>query len=131
MVGEKMKILICGDRNYNDFEAMECYLAEFPITCDEPLFIISGGCRGADKLAERYCKKWKIPFKEYPADWDTYGKRAGPIRNRQMLDADPDIVIAFHQNLHKSKGTIDTIKEANKRGIEVRVVSQIERDPDE
>lgn len=63
-----------------------------------------------------------IPF---PAEWEKYGKSAGPIRNRQMLDENPDLVIAFHDDIESSKGTKDCIKEAEKRGIEVQLISKI------
>ena len=56
----------------------------------------------------------------FPADWDTYGKQAGFIRNIQMLDEKPDLVIAFQKNA--SRGTQHTINEARKRGIPVEVI---------
>ena len=61
-------------------------------------------------------------IKRFPADWTKFGTKAGPIRNREMLDLQPDLVIAFHRNLKKSKGTIDTVMEANRRGIPVWLI---------
>ena len=45
-----------------------------------------------------------------PADWKKYGKSAGPIRNREMLKMDPDIVLIFHDDPKNSKGTKDCVK---------------------
>lgn len=57
-----------------------------------------------------------FPVERYPADWERYGKRAGPIRNRKMLDQGPDLVVAFGGD----KGTADCVREARRRGIAVR-----------
>lgn len=55
---------------------------------------------------------------DFPADWERNGRAAGPIRNRQMLDGKPDLVIAFPGG----KGTADMVAEAKRRGIAVREV---------
>lgn len=55
-----------------------------------------------------------LPF---PADWSRYGRAAGPIRNRQMLDQKPSLVLAFHSDIAHSKGTADTVREAQRRRI--------------
>jgi hypothetical protein len=60
-----------------------------------------------------------LPF---PADWNTHGKAAGPIRNRQMLkEGKPDVVLAFHEDLGRSKGTADMVRAAKAAGIAVKV----------
>ena len=115
-----MKILICGDRNWNDFKKVEEKLNEF--NCAEDI-IITGGCRGADKIAEYLGKKKGFKVEVYPADWLKYGKGAGPIRNKQMLDLGPDRVIAFHSNIDESRGTKNCITQAAKKEIPVEVIA--------
>jgi hypothetical protein len=62
---------------------------------------------------------WPEPQK-HPADWNKYGKRAGPIRNRSMFDSEqPELVIALHNDLAKSKGTADMVQYAESKGCEV------------
>ena len=63
------------------------------------------------------------------AEWQRYGKGAGPRRNDNMLNEHPALVIAFHNDLAKSKGTADTVRKAQKRGIAVRVVTTREEEP--
>lgn len=46
--------------------------------------LISGGSKGADYLAEIYAKERNIPIKIFPAKWDTYGNKAGYLRNVKM-----------------------------------------------
>jgi hypothetical protein len=58
----------------------------------------------------------------FPADWNRFGPAAGPIRNRLMLDENPDLVIAFHSDLSNSRGTADTVTEARSRKITAEVI---------
>jgi len=67
--------------------------------------IVSGGATGADALAESYAKLRDIPIQVFPADWDTHGRAAGPIRNRQIVKAS-DLIVAFWDG--KSPGTRST-----------------------
>ena len=63
------------------------------------LLLINGAAKGADEASTEWAKMNDIPYVEYPADWERYGKSAGYIRNKQMLDeAKPDWVIAFPGN---------------------------------
>ena len=115
-----MKILVCGGRDFDDWgrftEVMESHLPEETID-----LVIQGGAKGADFLAKVWAKYENIPCDEYPADWQAHGKRAGHIRNQEMLDKGrPDWVIAFPGG----RGTADMIQRAERAGVPVRDVSQ-------
>jgi hypothetical protein len=101
-----MKILVCGDRNWNDYNYISRILDPYKnkIEC-----LIEGGARGVDSLAAQWAIKNNIKLIEVKAEWDKYKKAAGPIRNREMLKYRPDLVIAFHDNIEKSKGTKDML----------------------
>lgn len=61
-----------------------------------------------------------IPVEEYPANWDKWGPKAGPIRNSEMLEkGKPDMIWAFHDYLDTSKGTKDMVKKAATAGVSV------------
>jgi hypothetical protein len=81
--------------------------------------IIHGAARGADMIAAEFAASCCFDAVAFPADWRTYGKRAGILRNLQMLDEAPDLVIAFQRN--GSRGTQHTIDEARRRKIPVEV----------
>ena len=84
--------------------------------------IIQGEARGADLIAKSVARAQGCPIECYPADWAQYGKAAGPIRNKQMLDeGKPDLVLAFSEDIGSSRGTANMVMQARKRGIEVRV----------
>ena len=58
--------------------------------------MIAGGARGADTFAEEWAKAAGLPCTVYQAYWKGLGRKAGPIRNRRMLDEGlPDLVVAF------------------------------------
>jgi hypothetical protein len=57
--------------------------------------IIHGDARGADRIGRDWGNHHKLNVVPFPADWDTHGKSAGPIRNQLMLDQKPDFVITF------------------------------------
>lgn len=48
--------------------------------------IVSGGASGIDAYAKDMAERYNLSFKEFPADWNTHGRAAGPIRNRQMAE---------------------------------------------
>lgn len=82
--------------------------------------VMHGGARGPDRLAGAYAESLGFEVEEYRADWKGLGKRAGIIRNLDMLDAGPELVIAFWDG--ESAGTKHTITEARKRGIPVEEI---------
>jgi hypothetical protein len=114
------KIIICGDRNYTNRDKI--YIAMIGFFCDEEFLLIEGGATGADSLAKDCAIQIGIPYKEFPADWNKYGKRAGPIRNKQMLDENPELVVGFHSDIKNSKGTKHMISIAEKKGIKTMVI---------
>lgn len=116
-----MKVLVCGDRHWKDrkylFERLDEMHRLYGFT-----EIIEGCARGADRLAEEWSEERGIHLSHFPADWDQFGKPAGPIRNRRMLiEGRPDMVVAFHTALQQSKGTKDMVEIARKAGVQTHV----------
>ena len=121
------RIIIAGSREFNDYEKMLKTLDELGVhlmNTIDPIEIISGHANGADKLGERFAKAYGYPLVVFPAEWDKYGKAAGPIRNEQMAkyaaEADRGILIAFP--IDESRGTRNMIKLAKQYGLEVDVI---------
>lgn len=108
-----MRILVCGGRDFNNDSLITKTLNQH--ICDN-LTIIEGGAKGADLGALHWARHNDIPVETYRADWDKYGKRAGYIRNVQMLnEGKPDLVIAFPGG----KGTQMMINLAEAAGVPV------------
>src|SRR5258708_3563686 len=108
-----MKLAIVGSRNFNNYELLKGYIVDNYNNID---LIISGGAMGADSLAERFARENNIETRITKPDWKLYGKRAGAIRNLEIVKAS-DEVLAFWDG--SSKGTEITINMANKNNKKV------------
>lgn len=106
-----MRVLVCGGRKYGDAAEVNRALNELPVS-----LVIEGGASGADLLAKLWAQSNCVPCETYEADWDKYGKTAGPIRNQRMIDeGKPEVVVA----LPGGPGTADMVRRARAAGIKV------------
>lgn len=125
-------VLVTGDREWDDLQEVYTWLDRF----DSIKLVVHGTARGADHLAEDWARTREVPYLGVPAEWTKRGKAAGPIRNSAMLsfvhmieqaqgkDSVKVQVLAFHENIKKSKGTKDMIKKADKEGYDVYLVDK-------
>ena len=117
------RIVVAGSRGFTDYTLLRENLDALLGETSGDVELISGHAAGADQLAERYAQERNIPITVMRPDWKTYGRAAGPVRNKQMLDYASEgspLVIAFWDG--KSKGTKNTIDTAQKMGISIKVV---------
>jgi hypothetical protein len=111
-----LRVIVCGGRDYNDrislYEALDQIVIEHgPIDV-----LIHGNQRGADTLADAWARSRGVTPVGVPADWQRYGKSAGPVRNRRMItEHGPDLVIAFPGG----RGTANMIGLAHEAEIKV------------
>lgn len=104
-------VLVCGGREFTNYELICRILDQINI-----LRIVEGEQRGADLLAREYAVNNQIPFRAFPANWAKFGRAAGSIRNKQMLDEGlPNLVVAFPGGI----GTANMIRQSRERSIEV------------
>jgi hypothetical protein len=87
-----------------------------------PATIMHGGARGADSMAQHAADLAGMRTWVFPAQWGTYGSYAGFKRNIEMLDENPNLVIAFWRN--RSRGTAHAIEQARLRDIPVEVYEE-------
>lgn len=117
-----MRILCCGDRNWTSISKIRTRLEEYRNT---DTTIIHGNARGADRLSAQVAMELGLKVLSFPAQWERYGKAAGPIRNQQMLDeGSPELVIAFHNDIENSKGTKDMLNRAKVSGRFTELVTE-------
>lgn len=105
-----MIVSITGSRTITDYKLVAQAAKESGFKITE---IISGGAGGVDTVAEIFAKINGIPFKEYPADWKTFGKRAGHLRNGTMSEVAEAAIVVWNG---VSKGTADYIKKIEALG---------------
>jgi hypothetical protein len=119
-----VRILVTGSRDWTTEAVIRHALDRHAVARrflreDIETVVMHGNCRGADQVAAKHAFQLGFMVEAYPADWAKHGKAAGPIRNREMLDRQPDLVLAFQRN--GSRGTQDVIDEAKRRGIPVEL----------
>src|SRR3990172_671084 len=116
-----IRLVVTGDRNWSDSDLMFNAMATLDLTFTT---VIDGEAKGADTLAHWNAERLGMATQRFPAQWEKYGRAAGPIRNQQMLDeGKPTLVWAFHDDLDNSKGTGDMVRRAKKVGLPVVVFS--------
>jgi hypothetical protein len=116
-------ILVCGGRDYADSAHVYAVLDAL-----QPRAVVHGACgvdadrprwarlRGADRLADAWCARRRVPVIRVPAHWSTLGSRAGAVRNQRMLELyRPALLVAFPGHL----GTADLVLRARAAGVPV------------
>lgn len=115
-----MKIAVVGSRSiqsHDDAAGIHAILDSMPITT-----VISGGARGVDTIARRYAgARAGVSYMEFLPDWNRHGRRAGIIRNRDIVNA-ADVVLAFWDG--KSSGTKNSIDRAINMRKDCRVYTR-------
>ena len=98
-----MRTIIAGSRTIKKFSLVEHAIIDSGFDISE---VVSGEARGVDTIGEAWAAKNAIPIKCFPADWQRFGKAAGPKRNEAMA-AYADALIAVWDG--KSRGTASMI----------------------
>jgi hypothetical protein len=134
----KLRVMVTGSRNWTDYETIRRVIRDIPFLFEGRLksdgtgrwdtvdlsevIIVHGDARGADALCKRAAEHWGCELEPHPADWEgPNGLGAGLFRNQEMVDSEPDIVLAFRVGGIDSRGTTHAIQAAMKAGIRVIV----------
>lgn len=116
----KHRIIVAGSRGWDDRMVFHELMVEYTNRFDEPILFISGAApSGADRLIIQWCKKFKYPCLEMPADWDNLGRPAGFIRNTEMAKVASHLV-AFYNG--SSPGTKHMISQGVEYKLQIRLV---------
>lgn len=126
-----MRILVTGSRTWDDWKRIYGVLNK---VCDEnglmyepdqygntmpdasKVIVVHGACpHGADHWADQWCLSNFFTAETHPANWTLYGKRAGFVRNAEMVELGADLCLAFIKNA--SKGATMTANLAERAGI--------------
>lgn len=123
-----MRILITGSRTWDLYESISVRITEAILDWvrDHPglekgpinwVSIVHGNCpKGADALADHFATKiLNCNVERMDADWSQFGRRAGFVRNRRMVNSAPDVCLAFIRD--NSKGATGCRDLAKKAGI--------------
>ena len=112
------KVIIAGGRDFCNFQQLTATMDAVLVNKSQ-VTIISGGANGADSLGERYARLRGYPLIVMKADWDKYGKRAGYLRNEDMLRI-ATAAVCFWNGI--SRGTSHMIDLTMQSGKPLRVI---------
>ena len=112
-----INVLIYGGRDFvptgQDYSWLNAMFRDY---APGEITVISGEARGADITGRIWATASGHEVVRYPADWNTHGKAAGFIRNKQMLEeGKPDYAVEFPGG----KGTAHMRGLLDKAGVEV------------
>lgn len=90
-----------------------------------PSEVVSGTAGGVDRSGENFVRIHAnrgypdVTLKQFPADWDTHGKAAGHIRNKQMADYADALLLIWDGESKGSANMKATMLKLNKPVYEV------------
>lgn len=104
------RLAVIGSRSFSNYQLLSDTLYQRYTETDSLgacrwriIEIISGAAHGADSLAAQFAREHGIALRELPADWEKHGKRAGFLRNQDIIEA-CDEVCAFWDGMSKGTG---------------------------
>lgn len=116
------KVLVTGGRHF-DNPSMVYAALDVLLGLHDGLVVIHGGATGTDGLAQKWvtsrdpaCRR--VNTIRMNAQWAEHGRAAGPLRNQEMVNLKPDLVLAFMGY----NGTRDCVRRAKEAGIKVVAV---------
>lgn len=113
-----MRVIIAGSRTFGPrrAEVLEAIDACDQLGTIRITEVISGCAQGVDKIGEEWAIDHGIHIRRFPADWDTHGKSAGPIRNREMARHAEAVILIWDGT---SRGSADMLRAAGEAGLVV------------
>lgn len=114
-----MRLLITGSRDWTDRVTIMQQLLDVARDYGDEVVLVSGACpTGADKICEDMARVFGWTVEQHPADWETHGKAAGPLRNKQMVRLGADLCLAFiKDNSRGASHCADLAEKANIRTV--------------
>lgn len=119
----ELRVLVCGSRTWEDVKPIYTFLkglrAEYP---KRRMLVAHGAAQGADTMGDAAAQALDIETCVYPAQWGKHGKRAGFLRNHQMIEEfKPHLVLACSEH-PITKGTQHTVNLAKKANIPLYLI---------
>jgi YspA, cpYpsA-related SLOG family len=108
------RVAVVGSRDFPNPDVVAAYVRSLP----SDAVIVSGGARGVDQWAEEAAQRYGLQTKIFHADWDGLGRRAGPIRNAEIVAAADRPVIFWNG---QSRGTLNTILSAQAASLPILI----------
>lgn len=110
-----LRVCVAGSRNFMSLEKVDLIVSTLP----DGTVVVHGGARGVDQRAGEAAQDRGLSVEIFRPDWETHGRSAGPIRNKEMVRT-CDYLVAFWDG--KSRGTASSIQAAIDNGVDFEVI---------
>lgn len=122
MPTQSLRLLVTGSRDCRHEHRIHNILhQEIYTRYGRNVVLISGGARGADTFCESFATMIGWDIERHTPDWRTHGRRAGYLRNKEMVDSQPDRALAFIVEGAGNRGTRMTIDLCHDAGVDITV----------
>lgn len=111
------RVLVTGSRDWENWDTIYDALSKIHEAIGD-FILVHGGARGADEMANIWAHRTGVTAEVHPADWKTHGKKAGFLRNTEMVKSGADMCLAFVRD--GSPGATGCAELAEKAGIPVK-----------
>lgn len=122
MDADELTVIVTGSRDFED-RALVWFALDILHSCHPKMTVRHGDhWEGADQFASKWAQSHGNGVDEdpYPANWTALGRKAGPVRNRAMVIAGADLVLAFFAPPPAGNiGTQGCVDFAHEAGIQV------------
>lgn len=129
--GQPITLLVTGSRTWSDREAVHSGLAMVHAAAGQPVTLRHGAARALDMVCATWASNrrgWILdPYPVTPASWHALGRRAGMLRNAEMVRSGASLCCAWvnpcadprctRPRPHGSHGTSGCADLAEKAGI--------------
>jgi hypothetical protein len=121
MYKNNVNLSVIGSRSFNDYDLLSKTLTDLISEYNLNIVkFVSGGAKGADILGEKWADNNNIEKLIFLPDWKKFGKKAGFIRNEDII-ANSDIVVSFWDGSSKgTKHSMGLAKKQNKKLITIK-----------
>lgn len=109
----EIKVAVVGSRNYPRMHEVKRFIDMM----DPETVVISGGARGVDTLAVMAANERGLKTVVFYAEWEKYGRGAGLIRNRKLVDACDNLAAFWDGESRGTRNAINLALMAGKRVI--------------
>ena len=117
------RLVVAGCRDFNNYCKLATEINKHlkSLNSDYSIIIVSGGASGADALGERYANEHKLKIERYSAEWEKYGRGAGPRRNAQMAQVADEVMVFWDGQSRGTRNMIECAQKANKPCIIINI----------
>jgi ABC-type sugar transport system substrate-binding protein len=123
-----VRVIVTGSRSWRCAALARRVIARL-IARHGKVALVIGDADGVDRVFAETARASGCEVCVFGADWEKFGKRAGPLRNQEMVTDGADFCIAVHKSLARSRGTKDCVQRAMAAGIPVWLIDSDDGEP--